>query len=167
MDEDKAEAVARLLVLTDMMDRRTHGLAMVPLYIAAIRDGGMQVVGQPEVVKDTGATMVWDGRYLPGLWLMNRAIATAIERAAQHGMVAVAIRRSHHIGCLAALVKQAPDRGFVAIIANSDPAGQRVNPSANSALANALPVPDEAPVTSASCLQWWNSLSGRVFAAAC
>jgi LDH2 family malate/lactate/ureidoglycolate dehydrogenase len=128
MDDDKAQTVARLLVLTDMMGRRTHGLAMVPLYIAAIRSGGMQVLGQPEVVRDTGATMVWDGRYLPGLWLMNRAIATAIERAAQHGVVAAAIRRSHHIGCLAALVKQAADRGFVAIIANSDPAGQRVAP---------------------------------------
>jgi LDH2 family malate/lactate/ureidoglycolate dehydrogenase len=128
MDDDKAQTVARLLVLTDMMGRRTHGLAMVPLYIAAIGSGGMQVMGQPEVVRDTGATMVWDGRYLPGLWLMSRAIATAIERAAQHGVVAVAIRRSHHIGCLAALVKQAADRGFVAIIANSDPAGQRVAP---------------------------------------
>ena len=128
MDEEKFQTVARLLILTDMMGRRTHGLAMVPLYIAAIRSGGMQVMGQPEVVKDTGATMVWDGRYLPGLWLMNRAIAVAIERAEQHGMVAVAIRRSHHIGCLAALVKQAADRGFVAIIANSDPAGQRVAP---------------------------------------
>lgn len=128
MDDEKAHTVGRLLVLTDMMGRRTHGLAMAPLYIAAIRSGGMQVVGLPEVVKDSGATMVWDGRYLPGLWLVNRAIDTAIERAAKHGVVTVAIRRSHHIGCLAALVKQAADRGFVAIVANSDPAGQRVAP---------------------------------------
>jgi LDH2 family malate/lactate/ureidoglycolate dehydrogenase len=128
MDEDKAQTVAHLLVLTDMMGRRTHGLAMVPLYMADIRSGGMQVVGEPEVVKDTGATMVWDGRYLPGLWLVDRAIATAMARAAQHGVVAVAIRRSHHIGCLAALVKQAADRGYVAIIANSDPSRQRVAP---------------------------------------
>ena len=28
MDEDKARTVGRLLVLTDMMGRRTHGLAM-------------------------------------------------------------------------------------------------------------------------------------------
>jgi LDH2 family malate/lactate/ureidoglycolate dehydrogenase len=128
MDEDKASTVARLLVLTDMMGRRTHGLAMAPLYIAAIRSGGMQVAGEPDVVKDTGATIVWDGGYLPGLWLVNRAIDNAIARAARHGVVTVAIRRSHHIGCLAALVKQAADRGFVAIIANSDPAGQRVAP---------------------------------------
>jgi LDH2 family malate/lactate/ureidoglycolate dehydrogenase len=128
MDDDKAHTVGRLLVLTDMMGRRTHGLAMAPLYIADIRKGGMKAVGQPKVVKDTGATLVWDGDYLPGLWLVNGAIETAIERAATHGVVTVAIRRSHHIGCLAALVKQAADRGFVAIIANSDPSGQRVAP---------------------------------------
>ena len=128
MDDDKARTVARLLILTDMMGRRTHGLAIAPLYIDDIRKGAMQVTGQPEVVKDGGATLLWDGAYLPGLWLVNRAIGVASERVARCGVVTVSIRRSHHIGCLAALVKQAADRGFVAIIANSDPAGRRVAP---------------------------------------
>ena len=35
--------VGRLLVLTDMMGRRTHGLAMAPLYLAEIRNGTMRV----------------------------------------------------------------------------------------------------------------------------
>ena len=87
------------------------------------REGHLRVTGEPEIVKDTGATMVWDGGYLPGLWLVNRAIEQAIPRADEHGVASVAIRKSHHIGCLAALVKQAADRGYVAIIANSDPAG--------------------------------------------
>jgi len=128
MDDEKAHTVARLLILTDMMGRRTHGLAIVPLYIDDIRKGAMQVTGRPEAVRDTGATMLWDGAYLPGLWLVNRAIDAAIARVAGFGVVTVSIRRSHHIGCLAALVKQAADQGFVAIIANSDPAGQRVAP---------------------------------------
>jgi L-lactate dehydrogenase len=128
MDGDKAATVARLLVLTDAMGRRTHGLAMAPLYLEQIDKGGMRISGEPLVIKDTGSTAVWDGDYLPGLWLVNRAIETAIPRAAQHGISAIAIRRSHHIGCLAALVKQAADRGYVALIANSDPAGKRVAP---------------------------------------
>lgn len=128
MDDDKARTVARLLVLTDAIGRRTHGLAIVPLYVDDIRKGAMRVTGEPEVVKDGGPTLLWDGDYLPGLWLVNRAIEIASARCAQWGVVTVAIRRSHHIGCLAALVKQAADRGLVAIIANSDPAGQRVAP---------------------------------------
>jgi LDH2 family malate/lactate/ureidoglycolate dehydrogenase len=128
MDEDKAACVARLQVLTDAMGRRTHGLAMTPLYLADIKKGGLKVSGQPQVVSDNGTSAVWDGDYLPGLWLVNEAIKTLIPRAEKAGIAAIAIRRSHHIGCLAALAKQAADHGFVVLIANSDPAGQRVAP---------------------------------------
>ncbi|MES2960626.1 MAG: Ldh family oxidoreductase [Pseudomonadota bacterium] len=128
MDADKAATVARLQVLTDAMGRRTHGLAMAPLYLADIRKGGLRVSGSPTIVSDNGVSAVWDGDYLPGLWLVNEAIETLIPRAEKGGIAAIAIRKSHHIGCLAALAKQAADRGFVALIANSDPAGQRVAP---------------------------------------
>lgn len=128
MDADKAACVARLQVLSDAMGRRTHGLAMAPLYLADIRKGGLRVTGEPTIVSDNGISAVWDGDYLPGLWLVNEAIATLIPRAEKCGIAAIAIRKSHHIGCLAALAKQAADRGFVALIANSDPAGQRVAP---------------------------------------
>jgi LDH2 family malate/lactate/ureidoglycolate dehydrogenase len=128
MDQAKAATVGRLLVLTDMLGRRSHGLAMAPTYLAEIEKGGMRVAGEPEVIRDTGSTVVWDGDYLPGLWLVNRAIEVALPRAAKLGVVAVAIRKSHHIGCLAALVKQAADQGYVALIANSDPSGRRVAP---------------------------------------
>lgn len=128
MDADKAASVARLLVLTDAMGRRTHGLAMAPLYLADIRKGGMRVSGDVAVVKDNGTTAVWDADYLPGLWTVAQAIDVLVPRAQASGIAAIAIRRSHHIGCLAALVRQAADRGLVALIANSDPAGQRVAP---------------------------------------
>lgn len=128
MDADKAHTVARLQVLTDAMGRMTHGLAMLPLYLQEIDKGHMTPQGQHEVVRDNGHTAVWDGGYLPGLWLVDEAIKVAIPRALKTGMAAIAIRRSHHIGCLAALVKQAADQGLVALMANSDPAGQRVAP---------------------------------------
>ena len=52
-DEEKAETTARLLVLTDMMGRRTHGLAMLPLYLRDAQKGTLTVSGVPEIVKDT------------------------------------------------------------------------------------------------------------------
>lgn len=123
-----AQSVARLQVLTDAMGRMTHGLAMAPLYLKEIEKGTMATTGQPVIVRDHDVSSVWDGGYLPGLWLMEEAIRVAMPRASLHGMSAIAIRRTHHIGCLAALVKQAADQGYVAWIANSDPAGQRVAP---------------------------------------
>jgi LDH2 family malate/lactate/ureidoglycolate dehydrogenase len=128
MDADKAATVAELLIQTDMLGRRTHGLAMAVNYLAEIAKGTMRTTGGPTVITDTGATVVWDGDYLPGLWLMSEAIDLAMPRAAKLGVVTFAIRRSHHIGCLATLAKRAADQGFVALIANSDPAGKRVAP---------------------------------------
>ena len=51
---------------------------MAPLYVAEIRKGSLRVTGEPVVIKDTGATAVWDGDYLPGLWLVNKAIDVAM-----------------------------------------------------------------------------------------
>ena len=128
LDADKATTMAELLVLTDAMGRRTHGLAMLPLYLAEIAKGTMSTSGQPEVVNQRGVVALWDGGYLPGQWVIARAIDWALPRAAAQGIAAVTVRRSHHIGCLAALALRAVEQGFVAIIANSDPAGARVAP---------------------------------------
>jgi L-lactate dehydrogenase len=128
LDADKATTLAQLLVLTDALGRRTHGLAMVPLYLAELAKGTMAKSGEPEVVKQRGVVALWDGGYLPGQYVVARAIDWALPRAAESGIAAVTIRRSHHIGCLAALALRAVDKGFVALIANSDPAGARVAP---------------------------------------
>ncbi|WP_342452793.1 Ldh family oxidoreductase [Pararoseomonas indoligenes] len=128
LDREKAESTARLLVLTDMMGRRTHGLAQVPAYLDQVERGLMERSGEPEVLRDTGGTVVWDGGYRPGLWLMERALKLGFERLPQHGTFTLAMRKSHHIGCLAALAKQATDRGYLAIIASSGPHTKIVAP---------------------------------------
>jgi len=122
LEPDKAESVSRLLVLTDMLGRHTHGVALAPLYADQLEKGLMARSGEPRALKDTGSTLVWDGQYLPGLWLVEKALGIASERIAANGVVSFAIRKSHHIACLAALVKQATDRGLMAILATSDPA---------------------------------------------
>lgn len=128
MEPAKAQRVAELLVLSDAMGRRTHGLALVPLYLSDIAKGSMTLQGDFEIVADRGAALVIDGRRLPGLWLMDRLIELGADRVATHGVVSIAVRRSHHIGCLAALAKQATDRGLVVTIANSEPSAKRAAP---------------------------------------
>ncbi len=128
MRSDIAQSTARLQVLTDAIGRRTHGLAMLPLYVAQLKNGQMLGDGQPQVLRDGPVCSVWDGAYLPGLWLVEKAIKTLAAQAQQFGMAAIAIRRSHHIGCLAALAQRATEIGMVAQIYSSDPAGKRVAP---------------------------------------
>ena len=128
MDDDKAQRVAKVLVTGDMVGQRTHGMALCAAYIEQIDKGLMSLHGEPEVVRDSGSVLVWDGNYLPGPWLVSRALDVASERVAEHGVVTCVIRRSHHIACLAALIKQATDRGLVAILASSDPSSGFIAP---------------------------------------
>jgi L-lactate dehydrogenase len=93
-----------------------------------VAKGGMATTGQPEVLRDTGPTVVWDGGYRPGLWLVEQAMALGFERLAAHGTFTLAMRRSHHIGCLAALAKQATDRGLFVMLASSGPHSKIVAP---------------------------------------
>lgn len=125
---DRAESVARLLTLTDMMGRPTHGLTQCKAYLNELEKGGMSTHAEIEVVRDTGSTMVWDGHYLPGLWLVEQAMNLACQRVKQHGVVTLSIRKSHHIGCLAVLIKQAVDKGYFVTLASSGPHGKYAAP---------------------------------------
>ncbi|MFO1341314.1 MAG: Ldh family oxidoreductase, partial [Burkholderiaceae bacterium] len=58
LQRDIAASVARLQVLTDAMGRRTHGLAMLPLYLDELARGRMAAAGQPQVVVDQGPVQV-------------------------------------------------------------------------------------------------------------
>ena len=128
LDADKAATVARLLVAADAMGHSTHGLAQLADYLAELESGAMEIRGEPTVVSDRGAALVWDGRRLPGVWLAAQAVALASERAATLGVCAISIRRSHHIGCLAALLPHATERGLLAVVACSDPSAAMVAP---------------------------------------
>ena len=130
---DRASCVARLLVEADLLGHTTHGLALAPGYLQAIAAGSMAVAGDPEVLSDRGAGVLWDGRGLLGLWLTDQAVALATERARSHGLCTVSIRRSHHIGCLAVFLEHAARAGFMVSVASSDPAMASVAPFGGSA----------------------------------
>ncbi|MBW8271237.1 Ldh family oxidoreductase [Caldovatus aquaticus] len=125
---DKAEAVADILVEGDLLGHDTHGLAHLPPYLDALASGDMAREGEPAVLADAPAGQTWDGRKLPGPWLVTRAADLASGRARAAGLYAVAIRRSHHIGCLAAYLPRIVARGQVLILASSDPATASVAP---------------------------------------
>ena len=101
---------------------------MLAAYLKDLDAGRMAKAGEPETLSDSGAALVWDGRYLPGPWLVKRAIATATERLASQPVAVVVIRRSHHIGCLQAYLKPVTDEGRVIVLTCSDPSGAGVTP---------------------------------------
>ena len=128
LDGDKPEVSAEVLVDADIMGHTTHGLALAPRYLQEIESGSMTKSGAPEVVSDRGAAVCWDGKRLPGVWLVSNAMDLAVDRAAKYGTVTVAIGNSHHIGCLAAYLPRATEKGYLAIVSSSDPSQRTVAP---------------------------------------
>ena len=119
-EADKAQAVAAILVEGDLMGHDTHGLALLGPYLGELESGGMTKAGQPEVLNSRPATAVWDGRRLPGPWLVLKAMDECAKMAKTYGTGTITIRRSHHIAALAAYLKRATDQGLVMLLYCSD-----------------------------------------------
>lgn len=128
LDPDKAQAVAEVLLEGDLMGHDTHGLALLTPYLDALASGDMRGKGEPELLAATAVAETWDGRKLPGPWLVRRAIARAELAAAEHGLGAVSIGRCHHIGCLAAYGPPVAAAGRMLLLTCSDPATGSVAP---------------------------------------
>ena len=63
---DRAAVIAQLLVEADLMGHTTHGLTLLPGYLDELAAGTMTATGDPELIRDTGPCLTWDGRRLPG-----------------------------------------------------------------------------------------------------
>ena len=126
--EERARVVAEILVEGDLLGHDTHGLALLAPYLGEIERGAMASRGDLVVVNERPAALLWDGCRLPGPWLTQHAVDTAIERARIYGTATVVIRRSHHIACLAAYLRRATEQGFVLLLACSDPNAASVAP---------------------------------------
>jgi LDH2 family malate/lactate/ureidoglycolate dehydrogenase len=113
--------VAEILVEGDLLGHDTHGLALLAGYLGELDKGGMTRSGSYDVVNARGAAALWDGRRLPGPWLVRRAMQAATGMARTHGTGTIVIRRSHHIACLAAYLREATSMGFVMQLHTSDP----------------------------------------------
>lgn len=128
MDENKALVVAQVLVEGDLLGHSTHGLALLASYAAEVQNGSMTAGGEPRVMSDKGAAVLWDGQRLPGPWLVCQAIDELLPRARKFGAATLVIRRSHHIACLASYLMKAVEQDMLIVIASSDPAGKSVAP---------------------------------------
>ena len=120
LDNDKATAVAEILIEGDLMGHTTHGLALLPGYLAELEKGSMRKTGEPLVVSDFPAAATWDGQRLPGPWLVLKAMEWAAMRARTQGTCSVVIRRSHHIASLASFHERITKQGLMMILTCSD-----------------------------------------------
>ncbi|MDB5864089.1 MAG: lactate dehydrogenase [Betaproteobacteria bacterium] len=169
MPPDRARDVAGVLVEADLLGHDTHGLELLPTYLADIEAGRMTVTGEPSIIADRPAVLTWDGHRLPGPWLVLRAVEEASARAKIYGTGTVSIRRSYHIACLAVYARRVAEDGLVLLLHTSAPAGSSVAPYGGtralfspSPMAMGIPTGGQAILVDISTSLTTNSLTGRL-----
>jgi LDH2 family malate/lactate/ureidoglycolate dehydrogenase len=126
LPEERARIQAEMLLESDLMGHTTHGLNLLPVLLAELGSGGMKANGEPVVLADHPAALHWDGQFLPGTWLMVRAIEAARAKLKNNPVVTVVIRQAHHIAGLVAYLRMATEAGLSILIVNSDPSSKTV-----------------------------------------
>ena len=115
VEESIARQVADNLVESCLKGHDSHGVSMLPRYIDAIREGGLNPHASAELTLDAGALLSFDGRQGFGQVVGRQAMAHGIERAAQLGVAVVGLANAHHLGRIGAWAEQAAEAGLVSI----------------------------------------------------
>ena len=68
---DKAQAVAELLLLGDLLGHTTHRLALLAPHLAALEEGQMFNELKPLSVSDAPADVTWEVQRRPSPWLRS------------------------------------------------------------------------------------------------
>ena len=114
-DATEARLAADHLVGANLSGHDSHGVGMIPKYVAAIRSGNLVLNRRIETVVDHGPVITIDAGQGLGQSVTHQAMALAIERARQYGVCVMGLRHTHHLGRVGHWAEQAIAAGFVSI----------------------------------------------------
>jgi uncharacterized oxidoreductase len=114
--QDEATWVAELLVRANMAGHDSHGVIRLPQYAQAIQAGLVQPGAVPEVVKESPATALIDGRWGFGQVVARHAMQLALRKAGQTAVSSVCAYNLYHVGRLADYTRLAAERDFASLM---------------------------------------------------
>ena len=114
-ENDEADLVADHLVLANLSGHDSHGVVLLPVYVRHFGAGLIKPNTAAKLVTDDGAIMVFEGGLGYGRRVGGDAMAAAIERCRDTGVVLMGLRGAHHIGRVGAYGEIALAAGMVSI----------------------------------------------------
>ena len=111
----EAELVAEHLVQANLAGHDSHGVGMIPAYVRHLGAGLVVPNTRAKLVKDDGALLMFDGGRGYGRPVAGEAMAAAIARCRQTGVVAMTLANAHHIGRVGAYGELASAAGLVSL----------------------------------------------------
>ncbi|WP_030905234.1 Ldh family oxidoreductase [Streptosporangium amethystogenes] len=99
--DETAALVADVLVEADVRGHHSHGVGLLPTYLARVRQGGIDPLAEP-VLAEQGAVARIDARNGFGQPAAAMAADWCAATAARLGVAAVAVHSNNHVGMMAA-----------------------------------------------------------------
>lgn len=113
MSESGACVTADVMAYADTHGIDSHGVLMLGLYDELRRDGKLNLSAEPKLIRDRGATCLWDGSGGLGHHPSRLAMEMAINKAKAFGIGMASVRGSHHYGAAGAYAMQAAEQGLL------------------------------------------------------
>ena len=111
----EADLVAGHLVDANLKGHDSHGVGLIPHYVRHLKEGLVVPNTSVKTVKDEGAVLMFDGQRGYGRRVAGEAMAAAIERCRETGVVVVTLANSHHVGRVGAYGELASAAGMVSL----------------------------------------------------
>jgi uncharacterized oxidoreductase len=112
---EESERVAHYLLEANLAGHDSHGVIRVPRYVQMMNDELMFADRKVDVLVDTPALAVVDGKYGFGQTVAQQATEIGIEKCRQSGVSAVTLRNAGHVGRVADWAEMAATAGLVSI----------------------------------------------------
>ena len=114
-DAYEANLVADHMVKANLRGHDSHGIGMIGMYTQYLKKGQIHPNTPPELVKDRGAILQFQGHLGYGQRAGFEATKMAIERAKQTGICLYTIANCCHLGRIGTYGEQAAEAGMVSV----------------------------------------------------
>lgn len=114
--EADAREVSSSLIESNLRGHESHGVLRVVDYLASLRSGELRAGLDWQVLTETPALLVADGRREFGQVLARRLVAALIPKCRALGIACGTLKNSGHVGRLAEWVELAARSGFAAMM---------------------------------------------------
>ncbi|HLJ01778.1 MAG TPA: malate/lactate/ureidoglycolate dehydrogenase [Bradyrhizobium sp.] len=112
---EEARRIATYLTTANLTGHDSHGVIRVPVYIRWKKMGSIVPNQTAEIVVDTPALAVVDGKFGYGQTVAPQAVRIGIDKCKKAGLAAIALRNAGHIGRVGDWAEMAAAEGLVSI----------------------------------------------------
>ncbi len=116
LPQNDARLTADSLVAANLRGVDSHGVQLIPPYVAQIEAGNIKPGVRGEVASEDGACMVYDAQHGVGQVTSAECCKHIIRMTRKHGMASVAAREANHFGAAAYWAQILSREGYMGMV---------------------------------------------------